>query len=384
MLYVEIYIRKWLGFNIYREVLGGYCMGGKFKWTKFENCDINDPFFNSLKQDYPEFPQWFMKKSKNGESALVCEDEKGLCAFLYLKEEKEPIELVDRILPSKKRMKIGTLKLDERIQGQRLGEGAVGVALWRWQESEAEEIYLTVFPKHTLLIELIEKFGFTYMGRNKKGENVYLKSKKSINYSDPFKAFPFLNPCFKKAGYIPIYDYYHDTLFPYSELYNTKQEVEEKAAANGITKVFIGFPVSNLHHKVGEPVIIYRIDTKAEKNKQYKSVATSFCTLTNLTIIKSDNIPNIDLDKFIKLAGNKTVYSPEELEQFFYEKKNIVLIEMVYNGFFGKGKNITFKELNEKGLFNDYPYNIVLSREQFISILEMGGKDVSNIIIDKT
>lgn len=52
--------------------------------------------------------------------------------------------------------------------------------------------------------------------------------------------------------------------------------------------------------------------------------------------------------------------------------------------FLGKGENITFKELKEKGLFNDYPYNIVLSREQFISILEMGGKDVSNIIINKT
>ncbi|MGI1691675.1 hypothetical protein [Thermoanaerobacter uzonensis] len=85
-----------------------------------------------------------------------------------------------------------------------------------------------------------------------------------------------------------------------------------------------------------------------------------------------------------KWLDYKPVYSPEELEQFFYEKKNIVLIEMVYNGFFGKGKNITFKELKEKGLFNGYPYNVVLSREQFISILEMGGKDVSNIIIDKT
>jgi hypothetical protein len=358
-------------------------MGGKFKWTKFKECDLNDTFFDSLKMDYPEFSEWFKKKSDSGESAFVYKDEKGICAFLYLKEEEEPIELVNKFLPCKKRIKIGTLKLDDRIHRQRLGEGAIGVALWRWQESESEEIYLTVFCKHKVLIDLTQKFGFVFIGRNKRGEDVYLKSKKSLDYDDPFKAFPFISPSFEKAGYIPIYDYYHDTLFPYSELYNNKQEVEEKAAANGITKVFIGFPNSTLHHKVGEPVIIYRIDTNAMKNKQYRSVANSFCTLTNLTIIKANNIAKVDLNEFIKLTGNKTVYSVEELKNFFYEKKNIVLIEMLYNGFFGKGKNVTFKELKDNGLFNDYPYNVKLSKEQFIFIIEMGGKNVSNIIINK-
>ncbi|WP_245522816.1 hypothetical protein [Thermoanaerobacter italicus] len=135
---------------------------------------------------------------------------------------------------------------------------------------------------------------------------------------------------------------------------------------------------------VGEPVIIYRVDTKAESNKQYKSVATSFCTLTDLIIVKNNNVAKVGLDEFIKLTGNKTVYSIDELKEFFYEKKNIVLIEMVYNGFFGKGKNITFKKLKDNGLFNDYPYNVKLSRDQFIFILEMGGKNVSNIIINKT
>jgi|GEM_PF-3140414 hypothetical protein len=75
-------------------------MRRKFKWIKFADCDLHDPFFNSLKQDYPEFIQWFVKKSRSGESAFVYKDEKGICAFLYLKEEEEPIKLADQILPS--------------------------------------------------------------------------------------------------------------------------------------------------------------------------------------------------------------------------------------------------------------------------------------------
>jgi hypothetical protein len=34
----------------------------KFAWKKFAEIDVNDAFFNSLKEDYAEFPDWFRKK----------------------------------------------------------------------------------------------------------------------------------------------------------------------------------------------------------------------------------------------------------------------------------------------------------------------------------
>jgi hypothetical protein len=55
---------------------------------------------------------------------------------------------------------------------------------------------------------------------------------------------------------------------------------------------------------------------------------------------------------------------------------------MVYNGFFGKGNNVIYKVLKEQGLFNDYPYNVQLTKEQFELILRMGGKNVQHIIAD--
>lgn len=59
-------------------------MAGKFELQKFSTIDINDPFFDSLKSDYPAdknnigFLNWFKKKSDSGSTALVFNDEQGL------------------------------------------------------------------------------------------------------------------------------------------------------------------------------------------------------------------------------------------------------------------------------------------------------------------
>ncbi|MFZ5643207.1 MAG: hypothetical protein ACOY46_06430 [Bacillota bacterium] len=50
-------------------------MAGKFEWHKFSEVNLDDPFFDSLKADYEEFPVWYKKKSDAGEYALVFHDE---------------------------------------------------------------------------------------------------------------------------------------------------------------------------------------------------------------------------------------------------------------------------------------------------------------------
>lgn len=49
-----------------------------------------------------------------------------------------------------------------------------------------------------------------------------------------------------------------------------------------------------------------------------------------------------------------------------------------------RGINITYWQLKNKGLFESHPYNIDYSMNEMIEILKLGGKDVGNIIIDKT
>ena len=149
-------------------------MAGKFQRKCFSEINLDDPFFDSLKADYPGtanstgFITWFRKKASSGKTALVFEDELGIGAFINLKpDEAEEIQLADgRVLPKVVRLKITTIKIDERYRHQRIGEGAIGLTLWQWRDLGTNEIYVTVFDKHHSLIFLLEKYGFNCVGKN--------------------------------------------------------------------------------------------------------------------------------------------------------------------------------------------------------------------------
>ena len=359
-------------------------MNNKFQREYFQNEDLSDCFFDSLKSDYAEFELWFGKKAENKEQAFIYRED-GIKAFLYLKKEYgddcEEIELDTQVIPAESRIKIGTLKLLDTVQGMRLGEGAIGMALWFWQKEPVNEIYVTVFEKHAKLINILENFGFVCRGNNRRGERVYFKDKRSLDTDSAYKLFPYIDVNFEKCGYIPIEDHFHDTLFPYSELKNTEQESEEIAAANGITKVFIATPSSKIDYESKDPVLIYRIHT-GDGKKSFKSVVTSFCTIVKTIEVKQWGRSIISFDDFIKCVGNKSVYSKDELEYIYKEKKTIYVLVMVYNGYLGSGNNITYRALKDKGYFEGYPYLVKLNEAEFKDILRMGGKDVHNIVIN--
>lgn len=157
-------------------------MNEKFVLKKFAECNLKDKFFNSLRDDY-DFDAWFL--SHPNREAFVYSDSSGIKAFLCLKEdENETIELKGSVLNAEPRMKICTLKLCSDVQGQRLGEGAIGIALWNWQRSQNNQTYLTVFEKQKSLIGLLEKFGFNCIGEKINGEKVFIKDKRTLKYGN--------------------------------------------------------------------------------------------------------------------------------------------------------------------------------------------------------
>lgn len=356
-------------------------MSGKFERKPFAQIDLNDPFFDSLKKDYPEFEGiWFPKCVAENRTALVFSDEQGLGAFIAMKHETQPIKLQERELPARPRLKISTLLLAPRFRGQRLGEGALGLILWDWQKSGLEEVYVTVFPQHDDLITQLERFGFAPAGHNPRGEWVYLRSRKQIDYSDPYKSFPFISSDFSKGGYLIVDDGYHDTLFPYSELKNTLQEKLNRDAANGISKVYIG-QQWQAHYRVGEPVFIYRKFTGAT-GKRYRSCLTSYCVVTDVISVKRRGQPMLSFEAFSRLAGNKSVFTTEDLQEKYDNDFNITVIQMLYCGYFGSGNNINMDWLDKHSLWNlngDHPLTTQLSPRQCETIWREGGIDVDSV-----
>lgn len=366
-------------------------MAGRFSLRHFSDINLDDPFFDSLKADYSGtanstgFVEWFHKKSDVGASALVFEDEAGLGAFVALKDEDEEIILQDGVLPKKKRMKISTFRIADRFRRQRIGEGAIGLLLWKWQQSDASDVYLTVFDKHETLITQFEKFGFEKRGINQDGEYVLMKSREHIDFSNPYKAFPFIKSGFDYAGYLIIDDNYHDTMFAYSELarVSSLQAKLTASVSNGLSKIYVG-QSPNVHHRIGEPVLIYRKYTQG-KGKRFRSCITSYCVVTDIIRAKSDNQFLMTFDELKQRIGNKSVFDEEELLQQYTSYKNVSVIELLYYGYFGAGNNVNMNWLDNNGFWaaeNQYPTEVHLTEEQFRTILQEGHTNVSNVIVD--
>ncbi len=366
-------------------------MAGKFMLKKFVDINIDDPFFNSLKCDYPGnanstgFIDWFQKKAVNGATALVFEDDIGVGAFVALKEEKEEIELQDTVLPAQKRIKISTFRIAERYRRQRIGEGAIGLVLWKWQKSDLTDIYVTVFEKHMTLISQFEKFGFRKSGINKNGEVVLIKKRDQIDFSDSYAAFPFIKNDFDYAGYIIIDDTYHDTMFAYSELANnvSLQTKVSGSVSNGLRKIYVG-QAQRLNYYVGEPVLVYRRYT-AGRGKRYRSCITSFCIVTDAFQAKVNNHYLMNFNELLDRIGNKSVFNEKELMQQYSDFKNVTIIELLYYGYFGAGNNVNLDWLMNNGFWvmgQQYPTEVHLSKEQFKRVLMEGNINVSNVIID--
>nr|WP_282550700.1 GNAT family N-acetyltransferase [Providencia stuartii] len=143
----------------------------------FSSIDLSDPFFDSLKIDYPEFEDWFNRKRDH--YAIVSINDSGrIDGFLYLKEEDESLDDMDPSFPKEQRLKCGTFKIDGH--GTKLGERFVSKLINCALEKRIKTIYVTIFDKHDGLINLLKSFGFELCSRKLKEtpsgrEGVYFK-----------------------------------------------------------------------------------------------------------------------------------------------------------------------------------------------------------------
>ena len=99
--------------------------------TSFANINLKDPFFDSLRANYDGFDDWFNKKASSGANALVYYNDAALLDFLYLKDENEALPLDVTTLPQKRRLKVGTFKIDRRgtNRGERFMKRILDIAI---------------------------------------------------------------------------------------------------------------------------------------------------------------------------------------------------------------------------------------------------------------
>ncbi len=296
---------------------------------RFSEIDLSDQFFDSLKADYVGFEGWFGRKAASEELAYILDDEDGaLHAFLYLKIEDGADTEVVPSLPSVRRLKLGTFKVDPH--GTRLGERFLKIAIDQALKDDLEEIYVTAFEKHDKLIALFELFGFNHHGvkTTESGtEQVFIK-KLFETGREIVNGYPVINMGGNRVYVVGIKPGYHTKLFPDSKLNteNANDYISDVSHTNGIFKNYIGAApgLRNLHK--GDIIVIYRTKDDNAANAYYSSVLTSFCTVTDIKYPAEFS----DFDEFYRYCKPYSVLSREELREYYSNNRSTV-VTMVYN-----------------------------------------------------
>lgn len=311
------------------------------KRKRFAEIDLSDPFFDSLKEDYGSFSEWFRRKAN--EEAYVLDVDGKIHAFLYLKKETGPVEDVIPPLPDGIRLKIGTMKINPH--GTRLGERFIKKAFDYAINQGISELYVTVFPKHVALIDLFKRYGFIEHGKKVSPdgvEKVFVKSFKHLT-GNILLDYPIINA--KGAGkyLLAIWPKYHTRLFPDSILTNESYDmIEDVSHTNSIHKMYIcSMDVSPL--KRGDILVIYR--TKDDKGPAwYRSVATSICVVEEL----KSKYDFRDVNEFVDYCKTYSVFTEDELRNWYNNprRKRVFVIKMTYN--VALRKRLTMKRLVEE------------------------------------
>ncbi|MFX4238777.1 hypothetical protein [Aliarcobacter butzleri] len=336
------------------------------EYKLFSEINLEDTFFDSLKADYKEFSTWFNNKSKQGERAFLL-DEDGLQAFLYLKVEDGIVNDVQPPLAAKKRIKIGTMKINPH--GTRLGERFIKVAFNIALKNDLDEIYVTVFEHHKALVGLFTEFGFSKIGEKvtSNGLELVLLKNFTFKHNDISKDFPVIDTTSNKY-LLGIYPQFHSILFPDSILNNEHGEdiIMDISHTNSIHKIYICKMSGVSSVKRGDNIIIYRT-APVGKSAWYHSVATTVCVAEEVKI-KSDFSSE---DEYIKYCSSYSIFNEKQLKEYF-NWYNLIVIKFLYNASFSK--RINRQRLIEEVGLSEHSYwgFMELSDSEYFKILELG------------
>ncbi|MEY8367685.1 PIN domain-containing protein [Anaerovoracaceae bacterium 42-11] len=296
----------------------------------FGNVDVNDSFFDSFRDSYENFNDWFARKCD--EEAYICRsDKKQILGFLYLKTEglDEVYSDIEPIFRPKRRLKVGTFKVEST--GFRLGERFIKVIFDNALKRSVDEIYVTLFTDRGELIalkELLLRWGFVCYGvkHNGVGDEEVLVKKLNTIVKDKSPKLNYPNILYKCNKYIlPILPQYHTTLLPDS-LLNSENRVDflgYEPHRYALQKVYISWaPINGA--KPGDLILFYRMGQSGE-NKKYKSVVSTVAIVDEI-------ISDIQSEReLLQICQNRSVFTVKELKDFWEKHRdNLKVLKFIF------------------------------------------------------
>jgi hypothetical protein len=238
--------------------------------------------------------------------------------LIYKSGETEPID-GDNPQPPKKRFKIATMKVT--YVGQKIGELLLKKSFDIAINDGCEEVYLTHFDEENdRLVALIEEYGFEHISTRSDGEKIYIKrlffDRSETKIQTPIEIMKRYYPSFYdgenvQKWIVPIKPEYHERLFtdyPYRQTSWTEYTDGFIVEGNAIKKAYIS-RAKVLKMEPGDIILFYR--------------SQDIHAITSLGVVEDVYTNIMKSADILRLVGKRTVYSPNEIEQW---KKPVLVI----------------------------------------------------------
>ncbi len=337
--------------------------------------DSQDRFFDSLKDDYPEFDDWWREKCvKQHRSCWVVYDNEQLAGLIVRKDESG--NDTDAVTKAEKILKVCTFKVAPNSRGVKLGELLLKQVLWYAQRNGYGLAYLTTYKDQVALMELLEFYGFRNAGENANGEFIYERdfSAEALVSQDDKSDFEQARQHYPRfvlgddtQGFgIPIQEGYHDTLYPdlyrpiQADLFGGASRAEViTRPGNTIRKVYLCRAQSQLG-PAGSLLFFYK---STSKNPPSQAI-TALGILESVTLAKS-------MKDLMQLTGGRSVYSEKQLEEWeATPKRPVKVINYLLVCYIEPA--VTIDELKTMGVIKGHPQQSIykLSHPLIKSLVE--------------
>jgi ribosomal protein S18 acetylase RimI-like enzyme len=318
---------------------------------------LNDNIFDSLREDYPDFDNWWRTKCVKDRRTCWVVDDNGLAGLIVRKDENG--KDTDATTKAKKILKICTFKVRPEKRGVKLGELLLKKVFWFAQVNKYDLVYITTYKSQVALIELLEYYGFECTATKPDGEMIYekpfsIKQLKAGTNADIYeidrKNYPrFVTRPGIRAFGVPIKEAYHDTLYPDLKSNNQADLFESvgigsgpKRPGNTIRKVYLCRAQSNLGPP-GSILIFYKGVSRGAPSQAMTAVGIfeEFSTAHSTR-------------ELMRMTGGRSVYSETQLINWKARKENpIKVINYLLAGYIEPA--ITIDELRDLDVFGGHP-----------------------------
>lgn len=327
---------------------------------KAHELDLDDPIWESLRQDYPGFDTWLAGARQEQRHALVVGDDRAHRAAVCLLKD-EPNGEYGIVGPL---LKISTFKVSPDYNGNKYGELLLKAVFDQCATSHVVGIYVTVFDKHAELLDVFTAFGFTPIDeRSSLGELVLHKR---LTWSEEEAAevtaldfhVRFGPPALRVHGtrphLIPIEPRWHRLLFPDAEpahleeetLFSATQGVETHPFGNALRKAYLCH-ANTRRLAPGDPLLFYR---SADERAVFVIGVCETVTVSR------------DADEIAALVGRRTVYTYSQIQD--QVRHADVLVVLFRQARVLRADPITLNDLRAAGAARGWPQTIQMLRPE--------------------